>query len=67
MSAQGKRPNERTESLLNLLHALGEASDFQATLQVLAEGAGQLLPCEGTAVMWLAGDHLEVLASHGAT
>jgi PAS domain S-box-containing protein len=53
--------------LLSLLHALSQAEDFQDTVQILVKGAGGLLSCEGTAVMWLAGDHLEVLASHGAT
>ncbi|MEJ2209794.1 MAG: ATP-binding protein, partial [Anaerolineae bacterium] len=62
-----ERPNDLNGSLLTLLHALSGAADFQDTLQILAEGAGGLLPCDGTAVMWLAGDHLEVLASYGPT
>lgn len=53
--------------MLGLLHALSRADGFQETLQTLANGAGELLPCDGVAVMWLAGEHLEVLASHGAT
>jgi PAS domain S-box-containing protein len=67
VSTKEERSNDLAQSLLSLLHALSEAEDFQDTLQILAKGAGELLPCDGTAVMWLAGDHLEVLASHGAS
>jgi PAS domain S-box-containing protein len=67
VSTRDERSNDLARSLLSLLHALSQAESFQDTLRVLARGAGELLPCDGTAVMWLAGDHLEVLASHGAS
>ena len=67
MSTKGEGANALTRSLLTLLHDLSGAENFQDTLQALAEGAGALLPCDGTAVMWLDGDHLEVLASQGTT
>jgi PAS domain S-box-containing protein len=67
VSTKEERSNDLAQSLLSLLHALSRAEDFQDTLQILAKGAGELLPCDGTAVMWLAGDHLEVLASYGAS
>ncbi len=67
MSAKEEGLNALSTSLLSLLRALSRADDFQETLQILAEGAGELLPCDGMAVMWLAGDHLEVLASRGTT
>jgi PAS domain S-box-containing protein len=66
VSTREERPNQLAQSLLGLLHALSQAEDFQDTVQILSRGASDLLPCEGAAVMWLAGDHLEVLASHGA-
>ena len=65
MSNKEELSNELAQTLLSLLHALSRADDFGDTLQILAKGAGELLPCDGTAVLWLAGDHLEVLASHG--
>ena len=51
MSAKKERSDDFSQSLLSLVHALSEAEGFQAALQALAEGAGELLPCDGTAVI----------------
>jgi signal transduction histidine kinase len=43
------------------------AVDFQSALANFLERAKHLVPCDGASVMWLDGDHLEVMLSSGAT
>jgi PAS domain S-box-containing protein len=55
------------EWLLALAYDLGVATDFQGALDVLLDRLCALLPADGVSVMWLGGDHLEVLAQRGPT
>jgi signal transduction histidine kinase len=61
---QSKDPNK---ALLELLHRVALATDSQGALAALLEEAVCLLPCDGVSVMWLDGEHLEVLAGRGST
>ena len=53
--------------LLDLTYHVSMAADIEAALTTLAEQLLSLMPCDGTAVMWLDGDHLEVRSRQGAT
>lgn len=53
--------------LLDLAYHVGSAAGIQGALTTLAERILGLMPCDGTAVMWLNGDHLEVRARQGTT
>ncbi len=63
--------NEQTKDLdgllLDLTYDLGLATDIQAALATLAERLFGLIPCDGLAVMWLDGEHLQVRSRHGPT
>ncbi len=64
-----KREDEAKELnrlLLDLAHELGLAADFQGALAALLDRLGELVPCDGASVMWLDGDHLEVMGSRGS-
>ncbi len=67
MSYQETDSSELNSRLLGVVYKVNAATGFQEALRVLVEQAAALLPCDGTAAMWLAGDHLEVLAVHGTT
>ncbi|HSJ55978.1 MAG TPA: ATP-binding protein [Anaerolineae bacterium] len=67
MGDSEKRAHKLTEMLLDLVYGIGLAGDFRSALDVLIEHALKLLPADGVAVMWVGGDHLEVLASTGKT
>ena len=67
MGDNEKRAHKLNEVLLDLVHGLNLAGDFQAALGLLVEHGAALLPADGMAVMWVAGDHLEVVASRGNT
>jgi PAS domain S-box-containing protein len=67
VTQQEKLATDLNRELLELVHALSQASDFQAALDLLVERARRLVACDGAAVMWLDGDYLEVVASRGAT
>jgi len=56
-----------SQRLLDLAYDLGVAGDFQGALEVLLDWLVVLLPADGVSVMWLGGDHLEVLAQQGPT
>jgi PAS domain S-box-containing protein len=56
-----------TQLLLDLAYDVGLAADFQGALAVLLDRASSLVPCDGASILWLDGDHLEVLASRGST
>jgi PAS domain S-box-containing protein len=53
--------------LLDLGSDISLAQDFQGALTVLAGQLCDLVPCDGASVMWLDGDHLEVMVSLGPT
>jgi PAS domain S-box-containing protein len=64
----GQKQSEHSEkSLLGLIHSVSVAPGFREALMAVLDGAHQLVPCDGTSVMWLDGDHLEVLARTGST
>jgi PAS domain S-box-containing protein len=67
VTEQEKQARDLNRELLELVHALNQASDFQAALEALVERARRRVLCDGAAVMWLDGDYLEVVASRGAT
>ena len=62
-----KQARNSNAPLLDLVHSVSLAADFQDALAILLEQVRNLVPCDGVSVMWLDGDHLEVLASHGPT
>ena len=53
--------------LLELASEVSRAADFQGAMQALLEQLWDLMPCDGISVMWLDGEHLEVMASRGST
>jgi PAS domain S-box-containing protein len=62
--------NQTTDAnkrLLELANKVSLAVDFQGAMQALLEQLWELMPCDGLSVMWLDGDHLEVMASRGST
>ncbi|RPJ39764.1 MAG: GAF domain-containing protein, partial [Planctomycetaceae bacterium] len=67
MSYKEMASSELNSQLLELLYEVNGAAGFQEALRSLVEQAAGLFPCDGTAAMWLDGDHLEVLAVHGTT
>lgn len=67
MSTVERQATDSSARLLDLAYAVSIAPDFLAALEVLLEQICDLVPCDGASVMWLDGDHLEVMASHGTT
>jgi PAS domain S-box-containing protein len=67
MSHEEMGSSELNKLLLGLVHRVNGAAGFQEAVCSLVEQAAGLLPCDGAAAMWLHGEHLEVLAVHGAT
>lgn len=67
MSYKEMGSSELNSLLLGLVYQVNGATGFQEAVRSLVEQAAGLLPCDGTAVMWLDGEHLEVLAIHGTT
>ncbi len=67
MSCKETGSTELNSALLSLVDRLNGAAGFQAAVRCLVEEAAGLLPCDGTAAMWLDGERLEVLAVHGTT
>jgi PAS domain S-box-containing protein len=55
------------KQLLGLVNKVSLAADFQGAMQALLDQLWDFMPCDGISVMWLAGDHLEVMASRGST
>ena len=53
------------KQLLAAVEQVNLAGDFQGALVALATEASSLLACDGTSVMWLNGDELEVMANCG--
>ena len=67
MAGNRDRTAEVNRRVLELVHAVSLAADFQGAIQALLDRLWELLPCDGIAVMWLDGEHLEVMASRGPT
>ncbi len=67
MSQDQKQDGDWSGQLLDLLYRSSQATDLQGTLSAFLQGAGELLPGDGIAVMRLEGDHLETIASLGTT
>lgn len=65
MSKQRLQPIDWPKQLLEFVHSTSLAADFRSTLKALLAGAGEMIPCDGAAILWLRGDDLEVLASSG--
>lgn len=51
--------------LLAAVRHISGAADFQGALAAAIDDACRLVGCDGASALWLAGDHLEVLASQG--
>jgi PAS domain S-box-containing protein len=67
VSKQQKPIKDLNRVLLDLVHNIGQASDLEGALAACLDGAGHMVPCDGISVMWLEGDHFEILASAGST
>lgn len=65
MSKKPQQSDELNKSLLELMHNISLATDFESMLTRLLEYATALVPCDGASVLWLEEDHLKVLASDG--
>jgi PAS domain S-box-containing protein len=65
VSTEQSHKSDQDKQLLAAVDQINLADDFQGALVALATEAGRLLACDGTSVMWLNGDELEVLAKHG--
>ena len=67
MSRQRIQSIDWRNELLELIHSVSLATDFRVAQTCLLDGAGGMVMCDGTSVMWLEGDHLKVLAGSGPT
>ncbi|MFN2243978.1 MAG: ATP-binding protein [Anaerolineae bacterium] len=67
MSGNRNRAIDVNQRILELVHQISLAADFPGAMQALVEQLWELMPCDGISVMWLDGEHLEVMASRGAT
>jgi signal transduction histidine kinase len=53
--------------LLDLTYNVSLAADFSSALSALRDRLCDLVPSDGSSVMWLDGDYLQVLVSRGST
>jgi PAS domain S-box-containing protein len=67
VSTEQKRLKDLNTRLLDLVHGISLADEFNTALSMLLEQASDLVPCDGISVMLLTGDHLDVLGSRGST
>jgi PAS domain S-box-containing protein len=67
VSRTRNQASDRNKQLLELANKVSLAADFQGAMQALLEQLWVWTLCEGISVMWLDGDHLEVMASQGST
>lgn len=65
MITDQKREKGLNGLLLDLIHRSSLAADLQGMLSAFLQGANELLPGDGVAVMRLEGDQIEILASLG--
>jgi PAS domain S-box-containing protein len=62
-----RQARELDKLVLKLVRDISAPADLDGALTALLQSAQELVPCDGVSVMRLDGDHLEVLASTGAT
>jgi len=62
-----ERPADLNKQLLELVHETIQAADLEAVLAAVLQGARNLVPSDGAAVMWRDEDRIKVLASSGPT
>jgi PAS domain S-box-containing protein len=62
-----KQSRDSPKLLLDLVHNTSSAPGFREALAAFLEQAGDLVPGDGVAVLWLHGGELEVVASSGDT
>jgi PAS domain S-box-containing protein len=67
VSGNRNRATDANQRILELVHNVSLAADFPGAMQTLVEQLWELMPCDGISVMWMDGEHLEVMASRGAT
>jgi PAS domain S-box-containing protein len=67
VSKEQNQLKEVNKQLLDLVHGIGLANDFQEALATFLDQAPQLIPCDGLSVMLLIDEHLDVVASKGPT
>ncbi|MGD9047836.1 MAG: ATP-binding protein [Anaerolineae bacterium] len=67
MGRNEKGSNGLNQRLLDLGSELSMAQDLQGAMTVLVGQLCDLMPCDGASVMWLDGEHLEVMVSRGST
>ncbi len=67
VSEDQKQSRDSHRHLLDLVHATSLTADFHGALSAFLDRAGHLIPSDGVSIMWLDGDHVEVLASRGKT
>ncbi len=67
MARTEKQPRDLYRLLLDLAYQVSLAADLPGGLAALLDRLCELVPCDGASVMWLDGDHLEVMDSRGPT
>ena len=67
MSSQRNQLTDWRSELLELMHSVSLATDFRDAQTRLLERASRLVVCDGTSLMWLQDDHLQVRAGSGPT
>jgi len=67
VSGRGNQETNARTLLVDLVRHVSLAADFPEAARSLVDHLWDLMPCDGISVMWLDGEHLEVIASHGST
>jgi PAS domain S-box-containing protein len=62
-----QKKQDSYQLLLGMIHSTSLAPDFKGVLAAFLYQAADLVACDGVSLLWLHGDELEVLASHGST
>jgi len=65
VSTEQSDESDLDKQLLAAVDQVNLTDDFQGALSALVTAASRLLACDGTSVMWLNDDELEVLANNG--
>jgi PAS domain S-box-containing protein len=67
VSRNRNQATEARERLVELVYQVSQSADFPGAVRALVDQLYDLLPCDGISVMWLDGEHLEVMGSRGST
>ncbi len=67
VSGKGNQETNARTLLVDLIRHVSLAADFPEAARSLVDHLWDLMPCDGISVMWLDGEHLEVMASRGST